>query len=1047
MKKEQGSALIVALALLSLLTLMAIAFTSNMRLENQSSQMNIERISAKQIAKAGLHDAIGKLIADYEADEAANDMTDNLTESWNTYYSAAVSTDNVIDLDPFSSGRTSKWFYIHENPTDTNSPVIGRYAVFIRDQNGLINLNTAGTDITEVNKQGFGVFEIDLNTVIFNTNSTLNDQAAEYLLDFRYGEDYLGAISSGINEFPGLYLGVGFNEENDDENNFYIYDNDGIDNDADGTPDSGSEGINDPYENLYPALFSNDNRLSSIQEISKIGSVMSSVLDASSTFNASATVHSISSDQHWISAWVPKVNVNHIGKAERLYSYMYSLIGSAAEAYQYSANILDYIDTDDIPHYIGGSDPNDFYLGIEGLRFNEIMSDTSWDVDLENDATSWPSSGSFTDLGTGVHEGFTPDSHTFEWAWDNGTFYIDFQASTQNGAAGAGFDWDVNGVSGTATGNVTVGWVTVSSNKITLTITDNDDLSVDPSLLTDGWTHFDRLKVYPGGDYIEFINIAETDFPQNGNLLDGTWSIFRGGSASEDDRGYLLHDGGGFEFSLNGFDFVQWPYASSGVLPGATPGISYNYLIVAQSLYALDHATAPLDFGAMGGTRDDGLWDTGGAFLSSPSIAANMLELQEWQATENLYLVKTVNNGVTTKRYVVDIAARNSDVNNVEAYANGMIQNLSRNRISPWQSVNDGSSSWDVSGGNSDNTPGYYNTQASNTSSGQDEFWHVRNNHLVSPAELGHVPTGRDPSETLDMTTALRSAMDQSTNSAIYLMAEDADSINAAWTPTSLTGVYSDYDYYTGPNNTTAYTWTWTMDITDANNKIRIENNRTYDVTTYSYVDWNGGVYPGDYVNNDTGETGKINPDGSAYYGTATVANNSISITLKGTGSLPAPNLFYIALSPRYNIEGKINVNTAPEHIIDALAGISTADASNIVAGRPYDEFADLLTILDESELARIQNLITLRSDIYEVVVYAQTINDIDQDGSEGAAGNDYCGDTDSGSDSNIYPSSVVMRAIIDRHPELTDPSTEERYRILSVRYDTDLDVDEKSCP
>ncbi len=1033
--KQKGSALIVALAMLTLLTLMAIAFTGNMRIERKASELVLTHTDAKWIAQTGLHHAINLLLKDLDDDQTASQMYDDLTEDW---YDDFIDADQAVALNPSTAALSSKWIYVHSDPDDDTTPVIGRYAVFVRDLNGAININTAGTTSTGPEQnEGFGSFEINLEKLPFDADATINSQIANYVIEYRQG---------GSGFLPG-------EDGVDDDNNSFIFDNDGVDNNGDGSTDGGSnEGQDDPYELWSYFPFQDDQPFTSLEELIQISDISATELNAVDGLRAYATAENLSEESYWnAGSWNRKINMNHVGEASRLYNLMTGSGIAANNAYQWSANILDYADTDFIPHYLGSTPPNfgggdrngNMRLGIEGLRINEILANTNWEVDKENDGTDptsgtapgYSSAGTFTDLGWGVHEGFVGNTHDFEWSWDNGAFLMDIQVVTEHGAGGSGYDYvfengEAGQQAGTATGNVGPLTVLVSGNKLNFRITDKDDTATAGA---DGWTHFDRLKIRPGGDYIEIVNISKKDMPSDGsNFLDGTWFIAKGGEASPSPNGYLLHNAGGTLYNLSGFKNKSW--GTPGILSAANPGVTYNFFMLAESLYALDHTAAPI----IGGDND-GVW-THGPILYSPTDPNNKFFIDHTGTPPDLFLLKSFNG----LYYVIDVAPGGSNAYNIQHYGSSAenLEDVSRERRSPWDITDFDGVVWENSTDQNSTSPGENNTinGPNNVSAApENEFWQIQDSSFASIGEIGIVPTSNNTNGTIEVNSdaSVQTLISRLSNSAIYLFCDDADGTPGGWGSTAASGP----DYYTAPDNNSAGIWTWTMNSNDTANKIRLEDGATYDVITYGFVD---ASFPRNYLNG--GNNILIQPDGSAYYGTATASNNSISITIQGN-STNIPNLRYIVLTPRLYIPGKINVNTASTGILEALPGISNALAANIIATRPIDSISDLLSAanIDEPEYRNISNLITLRSDMYEVIVFAQSITDTDADGNEGDAGTDFCGDNDGGA-SDTYPSSILLRAVVDRNASFNNPNTRDVYQIRSVTYDPDYAANENSC-
>jgi hypothetical protein len=99
----------------------------------------------------------------------------------------------------------------------------------------------------------------------------------------------------------------------------------------------------------------------------------------------------------------------------------------------------------------------------------------------------------------------------------------------------------------------------------------------------------------------------------------------------------------------------------------------------------------------------------------------------------------------------------------------------------------------------------------------------------------------------------------------------------------------------------------------------------------------------------------------------------------------------YAYLAPGHAF-GKININTAPPRVLQALQGVSKELAGNIAEGkdrrgraglRPYKNIGDVLDVKDMTPkiFTKICNLITTRSDQYRVCVVAESLHDTNGDG------------------------------------------------------------------
>jgi hypothetical protein len=140
----------------------------------------------------------------------------------------------------------------------------------------------------------------------------------------------------------------------------------------------------------------------------------------------------------------------------------------------------------------------------------------------------------------------------------------------------------------------------------------------------------------------------------------------------------------------------------------------------------------------------------------------------------------------------------------------------------------------------------------------------------------------------------------------------------------------------------------------------------------------------------------------------------------------------YAYLAPGHSY-GKININTAPPRVLQALQGVSKELAENIYQGkdsngrpclRPYKNIGDVLDVkgMGPDIFTKICNLITTRSDQYRVQVIAESLDDTDDDGTfNGIAGDkilarseinalvDRCGLTDDDSGQNGFDVKIIQ--------------------------------------
>ncbi len=141
---------------------------------------------------------------------------------------------------------------------------------------------------------------------------------------------------------------------------------------------------------------------------------------------------------------------------------------------------------------------------------------------------------------------------------------------------------------------------------------------------------------------------------------------------------------------------------------------------------------------------------------------------------------------------------------------------------------------------------------------------------------------------------------------------------------------------------------------------------------------------------------------GLAVYGTVALGTGSPESTPSQTlavkiqnGSLTGTaHADFVQLDPQLIAIGRVNVNTASAAVLQALPGVDAATAAAIVAHRPYERIGDLLLSgalgplgsgdggaedrsrqqAAEQRFAALANLVTVRSNTYEVVAVAQAL-------------------------------------------------------------------------
>ena len=245
MREDKGIALILVVSVLAVAGIMAVSFAFTMRLELKAASNYLEATRASYLAEAGISYAQSVLKEDERG-------IDSFEDKWYTIFSGAdVDNDGDEELD-------SKWIYVYD---DLDEPV-GRYAVLVRDQTSLLNINIATKHNLSPLKttEGWTPYELDLQKFLASFEIDDSQGSYEEILDFRYGLD----------GEPGA-SGV------DDNQNQRILISDGIDNNADGIIDEAGEGIDEPMEFVAEAPYADDSAFQTPFELAKISSISDEV--------------------------------------------------------------------------------------------------------------------------------------------------------------------------------------------------------------------------------------------------------------------------------------------------------------------------------------------------------------------------------------------------------------------------------------------------------------------------------------------------------------------------------------------------------------------------------------------------------------------------------------------------------------------------------------------------------------------------------------------------------------------------------------------------
>jgi len=1095
-KNQGGVIIIMALVVLVIASVLAVTFATSMRQEEKTAATFREGEKVSYVTQAGYEYALAILKKD-KSEESARPY-DALNEEWRTLFNGSgegeepeEDLDGVDNNGLNSDGKDARWIYLHSDPAQPTSKLIGRFAVLIVDEASKINLHASGSG---AQNQGWTPFEIDLT----NLDGFDSDMASN-LINYREGDKSGGGVND---RDPG---GSG-----DDDNDNIPLENDGIDNDGNGEIDEAFEGTNEPDEYVSRIPYGTgdelDFALKLVDELTEVNGIGKDTMRMCKNFT---TIDAQDRAGYWDgAAWASRENINALTSVDILFN-LFAAGTTNENAARWSTNTVDYGDRDSVPTAIetGGKK----YLGIEGLQINEVMASVHPDaiayhkealcLDNRVDWQAWDDPSSFTASGSwnndggvafGVGDGGTD---TWTWPWDNGTY--DIYVYRDSSCTGMDFDYifqnsdPANRKEGTTDfgsyAYYLVSDITITTDQIELTLTarnivteiisrfgelrflepghDPDDVSdgtrlackelgapfVDPdpyppaddpiwptnldtargivddgediwawdvsdgiydvylyqSLYegkvtnpydfifeegeaggeltgtatfggegTDTWYHvgnvtvtdglnlklianytaagrswFDKIGIF-AGKYVELVNLSVNPITINKN-----WGINVGGDIILENNTAKIVPSTGTTYKFSWFEGEMDEFT----IPGSS-WPDYSYFIAADSRYALDYNHA------YGADFKDGIWGTTGNESNEPGDLGVIGDLKIPDAGGvNISLVKEVNG----EEIVVDFVPCTTTASGFGTSAWDTVT-LEVDKSVERNSAYKDDSSWALtSEGWGQGTPGAVNTGGASVTEA------VKDRPFASPGFMTEVYKGTGDYATNKLTTSdIKDFVTVLTNAYYRLEAENSTSPPAWATDTGLDGTTR----YIAPTAGSNATLTWTgLHIPDG----------TYNLFVA------GGI--GGKFQCPSGTPRVMRPDGLVYCGTADIAGGSLTVDVYGDGT----NLYsldYILLTPvaaSPPVIGKININTSSEQVLNALPyALATggliidyrngADNKDGTADdNPFENIGEYLSIsgLSEPMLAEAfqkeANLITVRSDIFEIIVLGEAIEDL----------------------------------------------------------------------
>ncbi len=926
--ESAGMALLLTLLILAMLSLMATSFVSNMSLDGKIVSNLSKEVSAGFIAEAGLNHAINVLCEDgdfitpdpnFEKYDWNTGSTANINDDWVTLFIG--DEVDVADTVSRANGQVasgtpdSRWIYLHKNPIDSNSYLIGRYAVLIEDENSKININTVGSDYdaVEANQEGLSVSEIDLKD-LFENIGAINNSAADNI------DGYAQKPFSDVSE---------------------------------------------------------------LQKISNIGD--SEFLAVEPYLTSNSYDHDLYYDA--VDGFVPKVNINYETRLNVFSDEIFDELSWADNIKEVLAaiNLLDYRDCDTVPTVYsetdlsmdingdGATNATTYVYGTEGIQVNEVFAGDWILLYSTNGSFVTKEAGTFAPSGN-YHWGLSPDGTSiaysrFQIPWDNGTYTVRIKTTSDAGLGDMnckveGVGYSVVPASGSRNYNVTI-----SDGNLTIEVEDIVD-AIPPQKQC----RFESVEIF-AGDFIEVVNISSEDI-----TITTQWMfVFDNATpaSSADDRIYHV----GADVTLSGAT------SSAGEPSTAT----YNYLVLTNTKVGLD---------IIHGTVVNGVWD-------GPSQIAVLLDSSN---NPTFNILDSGNESVTVKDatgVVIDNISASSPNNYcTTGYkpGGGLTAKVSREKISPdYDLTIGGIGVWSNSStaGNLSffGTPGEDNSSASS-------YVVVRDSYTPNLRFFYDMPKNENHNNRAGaLTSAINysKAIGDKCGFVNFKQLGSACSRRTNWV-NSGTHLSLNATVFSGSK----ISWKWSKDPSDltippdGEYRIFVSGIESGEVHNINGTYFNGGS--GSVENKDV--LVSFSPFHGEYWGCIqgvfasgeddlfpfeitqglfTLSDNSHASTAPAQNTIKEIVLQPAGFTPL--LAGRLNINTAGAYILQTLPGVNNALAQAIVdhsITTPFTEVSDLLDVsgMTFAQYCKIASLVTVRSSSFRIIVLAQSIKDVNKNGS-----------------------------------------------------------------
>ncbi|MBN2097437.1 MAG: general secretion pathway protein GspK [Candidatus Omnitrophica bacterium] len=201
---KNGIALVLVVSILTVVAIIVVSFIFTMRMESRAAVNYLWQEKARYIAEAGIAHARAVL-----KEDKGNNFLDSYDDPWRSIFTGG-NIDNNED-----GGKDSRWIEM-----TVGGEVIGRYAVLIEDEAAKANINVCGFHNESPIKaiQGATTFEVSLKDFLNAKAISQAQGIANAIIAYRYGQDLAPgekAKDDNLNQYFLDYDGVDNNANGD----------------------------------------------------------------------------------------------------------------------------------------------------------------------------------------------------------------------------------------------------------------------------------------------------------------------------------------------------------------------------------------------------------------------------------------------------------------------------------------------------------------------------------------------------------------------------------------------------------------------------------------------------------------------------------------------------------------------------------------------------------------------------------------------------------------------------------------------------------------